>query len=363
MAALCESFSSGYHASYSCSDDVNSSSTMTCEASEEQEQATRTELKGKSDIESLELPDFYALRNVSSTMIFSSSISSTTTSSDSSSCDNNEISDQPNGNRNQQAKWKRGKLLGHGGFGRVYKGFNSETGQICATKRVLFDLDDERSERCLQQLCKERAILSQRSHPNVLEYYGSQMGKEGFSIFMEYVSYGSISSILQKYGSLEEHHIRHFTKQIVNGLAYLHDQNIVHRDIKGANKLVSPNREIKLADFGMARHVESSSLMYSMKGSLYWMAPEMVNNKIGCTMAVDIWSLGCTILEMATGRPPWSQYKKRVLAKIDNSKDLPAIPSHLSGEAKALIRCCLQRDPMVRPTARRLLDHPFIRGY
>ncbi|XP_028793345.1 mitogen-activated protein kinase kinase kinase 3-like [Neltuma alba] len=304
-----------------------SSSTLNGEASE-------WKGKKKEDIGSIVLPEtsiFYGLRTVS-TIIFSSSESDTNAPNSAISYDDQANNANSSASFNAQtievkeytasnpSKWKRGKILGQGAFGRVYKGFNSETGQICAIKEVFYADDDDRSEKCLQQLCQEKNILSQLSHSNIVKYYGR--------------------------------------------LAYLHSRNIVHRDIKGANILVNPYGEIKLADFGMARYVNSSSKMYSFKGTLYWMAPEMVDNKNGYTIAVDIWSLGCTVLEMATQKPPWSQYKREVaIAKIGNSRDLPTIPNHLSDNAKSFIRFCLQRDPDARPPAHQLLDHPFIREY
>lgn len=102
--------------------------------------------------------------------------------------------------------------------------------------------------------------------------------------------------------------------------------------------------------------------MLSFKGSPYWMAPEVVMNTNGYSLQVDIWSLGCTLLEMATSKPPWSQYEGvAAIFKIGNSKDMPEIPEHLSNDAKNFIVLCLQRDPLARPTAQKLLDHPFIR--
>ncbi|BBH02440.1 mitogen-activated protein kinase kinase kinase 3 [Prunus dulcis] len=122
--------------------------------------------------------------------------------------------------------------------------------------------------------------------------------------------------------------------------------------------------------------ITNCASMLSFKGSPYWMAPEVVMNINGYSLAVDIWSLGCTILEMATSKPPWSHYKvfagpklvslrwiQQVAAifKIGNSKDIPEIPDHLSKDAKSFVRLCLQRNPSERPTASQLLDHPFIR--
>eukprot|EP00256_Glycine_max_P064346 XP_014634480.1 mitogen-activated protein kinase kinase kinase 3 isoform X2 [Glycine max] len=239
------------------------------------------------------------------------------------------------------SKWRKGKLLGRGTFGHVYLGFNSENGQMCAIKEVKVVFDDHTSKECLKQL-------------NQVE--------ESLSVYLEYVSGGSIHKLLQEYGPFKEPVIQNYTRQIVSGLAYLHGRNTVHRDIKGANILVDPNGEIKLADFGMAKHINSSASMLSFKGSPYWMAPEVVMNTNGYSLPVDIWSLGCTIIEMATSKPPWNQYEGvAAIFKIGNSKDMPEIPEHLSNDAKKFIKLCLQRDPLARPTAQKLLDHPFIR--
>ncbi|CAJ1974878.1 unnamed protein product [Sphenostylis stenocarpa] len=260
------------------------------------------------------------------------------------------------------SKWKKGKLLGRGTFGHVYLGFNSDSGQLCAIKEVRVVCDDQTSKECLKQLNQEINLLSQLSHQNIVQYYGSDLGEETLSVYLEYVSGGSIHKLLQEYGAFTEPVIQNYTRQIVSGLSYLHGRNTVHRDIKGANILVDPNGEIKLADFGMAKHINSSSSMLSFKGSPYWMAPEVVMNTNGYSLPVDIWSLGCTILEMATSKPPWNQYEGvAAIFKIGNSRDMPEIPDRLSSEAKNFIQQCLQRDPCARPTAQQLLDHPFIR--
>ncbi|KAJ4825932.1 Mitogen-activated protein kinase kinase kinase 3 [Turnera subulata] len=260
------------------------------------------------------------------------------------------------------SKWKKGKLLGRGTFGHVYLGFNSGSGQMCAIKEVRVVSDDQTSRECLKQLNQEINLLSQLSHPNIVRYYGSELSEETLSVYLEYVSGGSIHKLLQEYGAFKEQVIQNYTRQIVSGLAYLHGRNTVHRDIKGANILVDPNGDIKLVDFGMAKHITTCSSMLSFKGSPYWMAPEVVMNTNGYSLAVDIWSLGCTILEMATSKPPWSQYEGvAAIFKIGNSKDIPEIPDYLSNDAKNFVKQCLQRDPSARPSASQLLDHPFIR--
>ncbi|TMW95756.1 hypothetical protein EJD97_008376 [Solanum chilense] len=260
-------------------------------------------------------------------------------------------------------RWKKGRLIGRGTFGHVYLGFNSESGEMCAMKEVTLFSDDPKSRESAQQLGQEISLLSRLRHPNIVQYLGSETVDDKLYIYLEYVSGGSIYKILQEYGQLGELAIQSYTQQILSGLAYLHAKNTVHRDIKGANILVDPNGRVKLADFGMAKHITGQYCPLSFKGSPYWMAPEVIKNSNGCNLAVDIWSLGCTVLEMATTKPPWSQYEGvAAIFKIGNSKEVPAIPYHLSDEGKDFVRQCLQRNPLHRPTASQLLKHPFVKS-
>ncbi|KAL2562202.1 hypothetical protein AAZV13_20G125000 [Glycine max] len=245
-------------------------------------------------------------------------------------------------NPNSGSRWKKGKLLGSGSFGHVYLGFNSERGEMCAVKEVTLFSDDPKSMESAKQFMQVDNKLY---------------------IYLEYVSGGSIHKLLREYGQFGELVIRSYTQQILSGLAYLHAKNTLHRDIKGANILVDPTGRVKLADFGMAKHITGQSCPLSFKGTPYWMAPEVIKNSNGCNLAVDIWSLGCTVLEMATTKPPWFQYEGvAAMFKIGNSKELPTIPDHLSNEGKDFVRKCLQRNPHDRPSASELLDHPFVKN-
>ncbi|KAK7399199.1 hypothetical protein VNO78_10377 [Psophocarpus tetragonolobus] len=261
------------------------------------------------------------------------------------------------------SRWKKGQLLGRGTFGHVYLGFNRESGEMCAMKEVTLFSDDAKSRESAQQLGQEIAMLSRLRHPNIVQYYGSETVNDKLYVYLEYVSGGSIYKLVKEYGQLGEIAIRNYTRQILLGLAYLHAKNTVHRDIKGANILVDPSGQIKLADFGMAKHISGSSCPFSFKGSPYWMAPEVIKNSSGCNLMVDIWSLGCTVLEMATTKPPWSQFEGvAAMFKIGNSKELPTIPDHLSEDGKDFVRLCLQRNPLNRPSAAQLLEHPFVKN-
>ncbi|CAN6248696.1 unnamed protein product [Urochloa humidicola] len=263
-----------------------------------------------------------------------------------------------------QSQWKKGKLLGSGTFGQVYLGFNSESGQFCAIKEVQVIMDDPHSKERLKQLNQEIDMLRQLSHPNIVQYHGSDLTDDALSIYLEYVSGGSIHKLLREYGPFKEPVIRNYTGQILAGLAYLHGRNTVHRDIKGANILVGPNGEVKLADFGMAKHISSFAEIRSFKGSPYWMAPEVIMNSKGYSLSVDIWSLGCTIIEMATARPPWHQYEGvAAIFKIANSKDIPEIPDSFSEEGKDFLQLCLKRNPASRASAAQLMDHPFVQDH
>ncbi|XVF28909.1 hypothetical protein REPUB_Repub15cG0073300 [Reevesia pubescens] len=157
-----------------------------------------------------------------------------------------------------------------------------------------------------------------------------------------------------------------YTKQLLLGLEYLHQNRIVHRDIKGANILVDNKGCIKLADFGASKKVVELATINgakSMKGTPYWMAPEVIL-QTGHSFSADIWSVGCTVIEMATGKPPWSQQYQEVAAlfHIGTTKSHPPIPVHLSFEAKDFLLKCLQKEPGLRHSASDLLQHPFVTG-
>ncbi|KAM7259677.1 hypothetical protein ACFE04_015418 [Oxalis oulophora] len=262
------------------------------------------------------------------------------------------------------SRWKKGRILGRGTFGQVYLGFDSETGDMCAMKEVTLpcDIDDSRSKENVKHLQQEILHLSSLRHPNIVRYYDSEVVDEQLCIFMEYVAGGSIYKLLQEYGALGESAIRSYTRQILFGLVYLHTMKTVHRDVKGANILVDPSGRVKLADFGLAKYITGPSCPLSLKGSPYWMAPEVIMNVKGYNLAVDIWSLGCTIIEMATTKPPWSQYERAAAMFKVTSIELPAIPEILSEVGRDFVRLCLQKNPARRPTALQLLDHAFVRN-
>ena len=176
---------------------------------------------------------------------------------------------------------------------------------------------------------------------------------------------GSIASLLQRFGAFAEKLVAVYTRQILEGLHYLHTHHIMHRDIKGANILVDNAGCVKLADFGASRRladlVTMESGCKSVKGTPYWMAPEVIK-QTGHGRQADIWSVACTVIEMATAKPPWSDFTTPVSAMfhIASAKGPPPLPGHISHEARDFLLLCFNRVPKERPNAGRLLQHPFI---
>uniref|UniRef100_A0A161ZMJ9 mitogen-activated protein kinase kinase kinase n=1 Tax=Daucus carota subsp. sativus TaxID=79200 RepID=A0A161ZMJ9_DAUCS len=266
-------------------------------------------------------------------------------------------------------RWRKGELIGSGAFGQVYMGMNLDSGELLAVKQVSIAANSaskEKTQAHVRELEDEVKLLKNLSHPNIVRYLGTAREEHSLNILLEFVPGGSISSLLGKFGSFPESVLRMYTKQLLLGLEYLHKNGIMHRDIKGANILVDNKGCIKLADFGASKKVVELATMTgakSMKGTPYWMAPEVIL-QTGHSFSADIWSVGCTVIEMATGKPPWSQQYQEVAAlfHIGTTKSHPPIPDHLSAEAKDFLLKCLHKEPDWRPTASDLLQHPFVTG-
>ncbi|KAK3151114.1 hypothetical protein QOZ80_3AG0241920 [Eleusine coracana subsp. coracana] len=265
----------------------------------------------------------------------------------------------PNGRfRRKIRSWNRGVLLGSGSFGTVYEGISDE-GVFFAVKEVSLYDQGSNAKQCIFQLEQEIALLSQFEHENIVQYYGTDKEDSKLYIFLELVTQGSLATLYQKY-RLRDTHVSAYTRQILHGLIYLHERNIVHRDIKCANILVHANGSVKLADFGLAKEITKFNAVNSCKGTVYWMAPEVVNPRKTYGPAADIWSLGCTVLEMLTCQIPYPDLEwTQALYRIGKGEP-PAIPSVLSRDARDFISQCVKPNPDDRPSASKLLEHPFV---
>jgi serine/threonine protein kinase len=262
-------------------------------------------------------------------------------------------------------KWQTSEIIGQGSFGRVLFAANIETGELMAIKQIpIIEFSYGTAHERIKEIQEEVEILSHLNHKNIVRYLGTKRDDQYLLIFMEYVAGGTISSLLNKYGKFNETLIRVYTQQILEGLEYLHYNKIIHRDIKGANVLVGNDGVCKLADFGSAKRmigIEDRSQFKSLKGTTNWMAPEVMRQE-GHGRFADVWSLGCLVVEMATGRPPW-YYKTNQIAvfmHVCTTDETPQLPPELSEPAKDFILSCFKRKPSERPNVYKLLKHPFI---
>ncbi|KAK4639410.1 ATP binding [Podospora bellae-mahoneyi] len=273
------------------------------------------------------------------------------------------------------SKWMKGALIGQGSFGCVYLALHAVTGELLAVKQVetpspgANSQSDARKKSMIEALKREISLLRDLRHPNIVQYLGCGSSAEYLNIFLEYVPGGSVQTMLNSYGALPEPLVRSFVKQILNGLSYLHNMDIIHRDIKGANILVDNKGTIKISDFGISKKLEATNILNgannnkhrpSLQGSVFWMAPEVVK-QTSYTRKADIWSLGCLVVEMFTGTHPFPDCTQlQAIFKIGGAKATPTIPEHASEEAKQFLGQTFEIDHNKRPSADDLMLSPFL---
>ncbi len=256
-------------------------------------------------------------------------------------------------------KWMRGQLIGKGTFGRVYLGMNTTTGELLAVKQVEVhhsapNADPAKIREMVKALDIEIDTMKDLDHVNIVQYLGCERKEYSISIFLEYISGGSVGSCLRKHGKFEESVVSSLTRQTLNGLAYLHSEGILHRDLKADNILLDLDGTCKISDFGISKRSADpyhNDITNSMQGSVFWMAPEVIRaqsqpggalaqgedihsanamNK-GYSAKVDIWSLGCVVLEMFAGRRPWSKEEAiGAIYKLGSLNQAPPIPDDVS---------------------------------
>jgi serine/threonine-protein kinase 24/25/MST4 len=232
------------------------------------------------------------------------------------------------------------------------------SGQLVAIKVLDMDTDEDD----IADVRKEIMILSKCDSPLITRYHKSLLVGTKLWIVMDYCGGGSVRHLL-KSGVIPEQTIAAITNQVVLALIYLHKTaRIIHRDIKAANILVTTNGNIQLCDFGVAGQITMTSRRNSFVGTPYWISPEVIK-RLQYNFKADIWSLGITVIEMATGNPPFSdQDPRRALFLIPKSK-----PPKLSGEFSQAIRdfiaVCLKEDPDDRPNTEDLMKTKFLRAF
>jgi serine/threonine protein kinase len=256
----------------------------------------------------------------------------------------------------------------------VYRGLCSD-GSFVAVKSI--DLDTGTSEAVLKSIVEEVNMMQTiPKHSHIVQYYSCEVDKlaRKLHILMEYVPGGSVGAFARSMDKpFSESVVKQYTRQILLGLQHLHSLNIVHRDIKGDNLLLSEGH-VKLADFGTAKRFEEMVTMkgtLSMAGTPLWMAPEVLtgvathqrsDNKYD--MKADIWSVGCTVVEMLNkGNPPWPTFSSlyEAVYTIGRTTGLPpGIPEGLSDNCMSFLARCFERDVQKRADVDELLLHSFV---
>mmetsp|Transcript_49053 Transcript_49053/g.106842 ORF Transcript_49053/g.106842 Transcript_49053/m.106842 type:complete len:548 (+) Transcript_49053:27-1670(+) len=276
----------------------------------------------------------------------------------------------PPGGSDQGFQWKRGKILGTGGHGRVFEAFclsgtAAHRGGFMAVKQIFLQGPERRFAKELEALQREIRLLQAVEHPNIVRYLGATYESGEMNIFLEYLAGGSVASLLKAFGPLSEDITRKYMRQTMRGLVYLHNEKgIIHRDVKGANILVDHDGTAKLADFGCSQMIErvmsASGAQLSIQGSVFWMAPEVSSGTYG--RRADVWSVGCTVIEMMAGRHPWPEFPSLIVAirHILLSEDGPPLPEAMVGDCENFARSCCTRDLSKRPLSSDLMEHPFL---
>ncbi|XP_069866800.1 mitogen-activated protein kinase kinase kinase 4 isoform X3 [Dipodomys merriami] len=261
-------------------------------------------------------------------------------------------------------KWQRGNKIGEGQYGKVYTCISVDTGELMAMKEIRFQPNDHKT---IKETADELKIFEGLKHPNLVRYFGVELHREEMYIFMEYCDEGTLEEVSRL--GLQEHVIRLYSKQITIAINVLHEHGIVHRDIKGANIFLTSSGLIKLGDFGCSVKLKNNAQtmpgeVNSTLGTAAYMAPEVITRAKGegHGRAADIWSLGCVVIEMVTGKRPWHEYEHnfQIMYKVGMGHK-PPIPERLSPEGKDFLSHCLESEPKLRWTASQLLDHSFVK--
>ncbi|WVQ85452.1 hypothetical protein IAT38_007617 [Cryptococcus sp. DSM 104549] len=270
-------------------------------------------------------------------------------------------------------KYQLGNCIGRGQFGSVYRSLNLGTGQMAAIKRIRLHGMPEAE---VKDVMSEVELLKRLSHPSIVKYEGMSRDEEYLNIVLEFVENGSLGQTLKAFGVFNEKLVSSYVAKILEGLDYLHSQGVVHCDLKSANILSTKNGNVKLSDFGVSLNMKAvenikqdaktagkagaGKRASEVAGTPNWMAPEVIS-LAGASFASDIWSLGCTIIELLTGKPPYSDITNSmtVLFRIVED-DMPPLPEGISSNLTDFLKLCFIKDPKGRPSAAVLFEHPWL---
>ncbi|KAM5264548.1 mitogen-activated protein kinase kinase kinase 1 [Ctenodactylus gundi] len=271
----------------------------------------------------------------------------------------------------EDTEWLKGQQIGLGAFSSCYQAQDVGTGTLMAVKQVTYVRNtSSEQEEVVEALREEIRMMSHLNHPNIIRMLGATCEKSNYNLFIEWMAGGSVAHLLSKYGAFRESVVINYTEQLLRGLSYLHENQIIHRDVKGANLLIdSTGQRLRIADFGAAARLASKGtgageFQGQLLGTIAFMAPEVLRGQ-QYGRSCDVWSVGCAIIEMACAKPPWNAEKHSnhlaLIFKIASATTAPSIPSHLSPGLRDVALRCLELQPQDRPPSRELLKHPVFR--
>ena len=261
--------------------------------------------------------------------------------------------------------------IGNGGFGKVYKAIHNSSKQIYAIKIIDYTKGNNNDKsnisfnyKSIQQETSLMRLVNKSDY--IIKYYGSYYSRESNTIWLilEYCSSGSAVDLMLSMGrTLSEVEVSTIMEMVLKGLMYIHKLNLIHRDIKGANIMLSEDGYAKLGDFGIGIQMTDDEYRTSKKGSPHWMSPQVILNK-NYDMKTDIWSLGITCLELVEGEPPFAELNPdEVMEQIANNppkaEDI-IDPKEHTDDFINFVNLCLEINPKKRPSADILIKHPFI---
>uniref|UniRef100_A0AAG5DQA4 Mitogen-activated protein kinase kinase kinase kinase n=1 Tax=Anopheles atroparvus TaxID=41427 RepID=A0AAG5DQA4_ANOAO len=266
--------------------------------------------------------------------------------------------------RNPEDEYELIHKIGSGTYGDVYKAKKLQSNEPAAIKVIKLEPGDD-----IQIIQQEILMMRDCRHSNIISYFGSYMRHDKLWICMEFCGGGSLQDIYQVTGPLTELQIAYMCRETLRGLSYLHSKGKIHRDIKGANILLTERGDVKLADFGVSAQITATiNKRRSFIGTPYWMAPEVaaVERKGGYNHLCDIWACGITAIELAELQPPmFDLHPMRALFLMSKSGFKPPTlkeKDRWSSNFHSFLKVALTKNPKKRPTAERLLQHAFFQS-
>ncbi|CAL8096310.1 unnamed protein product [Calicophoron daubneyi] len=285
-----------------------------------------------------------------------------------------------------KSSYEFGKSIGQGATSIVFEASCPANKRNCAIK--IINLEKCSTSASLEEINREIKSMKNMKNENIVSYYASFVDGTELCIVMDLCQRGSLLDVIKyiqskrdiAYGVFDENTIATILRDVLRGLAYIHENGLVHRDLKCGNLLVKDDGVIQIADFGVAGFLATQPLTatgsvdlrrFTFVGTPCWMAPEVMQQARGYNQKADIWSLGITTIEMATGQAPYAKYAPMKVLMLTLQNDPPDIDSvatvsnqyvNYGQKFRKFTRACLMKDPAQRPSARELLGHTYIKA-